>query len=406
MMSAAFAAGPSDAAPLGPDYLENSFANQRGQYLRRMKIPFLSFSPQHKPLRDDLVASMARVLDSSWFVLGEEVSAFEKEYAHYNQTNYCVGVANGLDALVLALRVLEIGPGDEVIVPSNTYIATWLAVTQVGATPVPVEPERFTSNIDPALIEAAITARTRAIMPVHLYGQACRMDAIMAIANRHNLYVVEDNAQSQGASFHGGLTGSFGQLNGTSFYPGKNLGALGDAGAVTSNDAELTQRVRVLRNYGSQQKYYNEVVGYNSRLDELQAAVLRTKLPHLEKWTAQRQEVAAWYNQHLAGISGLQLPQVAPGATHVYHLYVVHTTERDALQQYLTQQQIGTLIHYPVPPHRQQAYASLGMQEGTFPLAEELAKTCLSLPMWPGMTEEHVLTVAAAIRAFYSSTAA
>jgi dTDP-4-amino-4,6-dideoxygalactose transaminase len=365
-----------------------------------MNVPFLSFEPQHAPLREEVMAAMGRVYDSYWYVLGEEVKQFEAEYAAYNHTSECVGVANGLDALVLALRVLGVGPGDEVIVPSNTYIATWLAVTQVGATPVAVEPERGTSNIDPALIEAAITPRTRAIMPVHLYGQCCRMDEIMDIAGRHNLRVVEDNAQSQGSAYNGKLAGSFGDLNGTSFYPGKNLGALGDAGAVTTNDAELAQKLRVLRNYGSQRKYYNEVVGYNSRLDELQAAVLRTKLAHLGEWTRQRQQVAAWYDQHLAGIPGLRLPETSPGATHVYHLYVVYSEQRDALQQFLTERGIGTLIHYPVPPHRQQAYAELNLPVGTFPIAEELATTCLSLPMWPGMTEAHVQAVAAAIRAF------
>lgn len=363
-------------------------------------VPFLSFQPQHAPIREDVLAAVGRVYDSYWYVLGEEVQQFEQEYAAFNQVAHTVGVANGLDALVLALRALGIGPGDEVIVPSNTYIATWLAVTQVGATPVPVEPDPATSNLDPARIPAALTARTRAIMPVHLYGQACRMPEIMALARQHGLYVVEDNAQSQGAACGGQLTGSFGDINATSFYPGKNLGALGDAGAVTTDRAELAEQVRVLRNYGSRQKYYNEVVGYNSRLDELQAAVLRAKLPHLAGWTTQRQQVAAWYDQHLAGIPELRLPHTAPGTTHVYHLYVVHHPRRDALQRYLTEQQIGTLIHYPVPPHRQQAYASLELQPGAFPVAEELAATCLSLPLWPGMTEEQVQRVAAAIRSF------
>lgn len=365
-----------------------------------MSVPFLSFQPQHVPAREEIMAAIGRVYDSYWYVLGEEVQKFEQDYSAYNNVAHTVGVANGLDALVLALRVLEIGPGDEVIVPSNTYIATWLAVTQVGGTPVPVEPDPATSNIDPARIAAAITPRTRAIMPVHLYGQACRMTEIMALAKQYNLHVVEDNAQSQGAEFDGGLTGSFGAVNGTSFYPGKNLGALGDAGAVTTNDADLAQKVRVLRNYGSQQKYYNEVVGYNSRLDELQASVLRVKLNYLPEWTRQRQQVAAWYDQHLVGIPDLRLPMVAPGATHVYHLYVVHTPHRAALQQHLTAQGIGTLIHYPVPPHRQQAYANMQLPAGAFPIAEELAATCLSLPMWPGMTEEHVVAVAAAIRSF------
>ena len=363
-------------------------------------VPFLSFQPQHEPARAEIMAAIGRVYDSYWYVLGDEVKKFEQAYSTFNAVTHTIGVANGLDALVLALRVLEIGPGDEVIVPSNTYIATWLAVTQVGATPVPVEPNPATSNLDPARIEAAITPRTRAIMPVHLYGQACQMTEIMAIATAHQLYVVEDNAQSQGATFDGELTGSFGHINGTSYYPGKNLGALGDAGAVTTNDADLAQKVRVLRNYGSQQKYYNEVVGYNSRLDELQAAVLAVKLQHLPEWTRQRQQVAAWYDQHLAGIAGLRLPATAAGATHVYHLYVVHHDQREALQQHLTAQGIGTLIHYPVPPHRQQVYASFNLPVGAFPIAETLAATCLSLPMWPGMTEAHVAAVAAALRSF------
>ena len=365
-----------------------------------MNVPFLSLEPQHAPLREAMQTAFARVYDSYWYVLGQEVAQFEQEYAAYGQVAHAVGVANGLDALVLALRALAIGPGDEVIVPSNTYIATWLAVTQVGATPVPVEPEPATSNLDPARIEAALTPYTRAIMPVHLYGQACRMTEIMAIAARHGLYVVEDNAQAQGAAWAGQPTGSFGHVNGTSFYPGKNLGALGDAGAITTNDAALAQQVRVLRNYGSRQKYHNEVVGYNSRLDELQAALLRVKLPELPGWTRQRQQVAAWYNQHLAGIAGLRLPVVAAGATHVYHLYVVHTPQRAALQQHLTARGIGTLIHYPVPPHRQPAYQTLGLPAGAYPVAEELAATCLSLPLWPGMSEAHVVAVAAAVRSF------
>lgn len=346
--------------------------------------------------------ALGRVYDSYWYILGEEVSAFEREYAAFSQVGEAVGVANGLDALVLALRALGIGPDDEVIVPSNTYIATWLAVTQVGATLVPTEPDPATSNLDPALIAAAITSRTRAIMPVHLYGQACQMTEIMTVAQAHGLEVIEDNAQAQGATFAGQLTGSFGRINGTSFYPGKNFGALGDAGAITTSDPALAQQVRVLRNYGSQQKYHNEVVGYNSRLDELQAAVLRTKLPHLPTWTAQRQQVAAWYDQHLAGIPAVRRPKVAVGATHVYHLYVVHVPQREVLQQHLTAQGIGTMIHYPIPPHRQPAYAGLGLAASAFPIAEELAATCLSLPLWPGMTQAQVVTVAQAIQEFYS----
>ena len=365
-----------------------------------MQIPFLSFTPQHQPIREEVLAAMARVYDNQWYVLGQAVADFEAAYAAFNQTSHCVGVANGLDALHLSLLALEVGPGDEVIVPSNTYIATWLAISYVGATPIPVEPNLATYNLDPALIEAAITPRTKAIMPVHLYGQACEMTAIMDIASRHHLSVIEDNAQAQGATAHGGVTGSFGQANGTSFYPGKNLGALGDAGAITTNDAEVARRLRSLRNYGSQKKYYNEVIGYNSRLDEMQAAVLSVKLGHLGAWTKQRQQIAALYDQHLAGLGDLVLPTIAEGSTHVYHLYVVRTAHREALQQHLTAEGIGTLIHYPVPPHRQEAFAHLNMPAGQFPIAEALAATCLSLPMWPGMQEEQVQAVADSIRRF------
>ena len=349
------------------------------------------------------MAALSDVYDKQWYVLGEQVKAFETEYSAFNKVDHTVGVANGLDALHLALEALSMQPGDEVIVPSNTYIATWLAISFMGGVPVPVEPNPRTYNIDPVRLEAAITSRTRGIMPVHLYGQACEMGPILITARKHGLWVVEDNAQAQGATWEGGVTGSFGQVNGTSFYPGKNLGALGDAGAVTTNDEGLAAKIRTLRNYGSQQKYYNEVIGHNSRLDELQAAVLRVKLPHLSEWTAQRQAVAVLYNQYLTDIEDLLLPVVAEGATHVYHLYVVRTSRRDALQTHLTQAGIGTLIHYPVPPHRQQAYAQLNIPVGAYPIAEDLAATSLSLPMWPGMTEEHVAAVGEAIRSFFGS---
>lgn len=368
----------------------------------QMTVPFLSFTSQHTPIRAEILAAIADVYDKQWYVLGEQVQAFEAEYSRFNQVTHTVGVANGLDALYLSLEVLGVQPGDEVLVPSNTYIATWLAISFVGGVPVPVEPNPLTYNIDPARIEAAITSRTKGIMPVHLYGQACDMGAIEEIARRHGLWIIEDNAQSQGATWLGRPTGSFGQVNGTSFYPGKNLGALGDAGAVTTNDENLAQKVQTLRNYGSQKKYYNEVVGHNSRLDELQAAVLRIKLQQLPAWTQQRQQVASLYNHHLTGVGELALPVVATGATHVYHLYVVRTQHRAALQEHLTNQGIGTLIHYPVPPHRQQAYAHLNIPAGTYPIAEELADTCLSLPMWPGMTEAHVAAVATAVKSFFT----
>ncbi len=352
----------------------------------------------HAAVRAEVLAALARVYDSNWYVLGKEVAQFEQEYSQFNEVTYTVGVGNGLEALTLALRALDIGPGDEVLVPSNTYIATWLAVTHAGATPVPVEPDPLTSNLDPARLAAACTPRTRAIVPVHLYGQPCCMPKIMAFAARHGLAVVEDNAQAQGASFGGQLTGSFGAVNATSFYPTKNLGALGDAGALTTNDAALAGQLRRLRNYGAIQKNYHELPGYNSRLDELQAAALRVKLRQLPAWTTQRQQLAVWYGGYLADLPGLQLPTVAAGAAPVWHLYVVHTTRREALRQHLAAQGIETLVHYPVPPHLQPAYAALRLPPGALPVAEKLAATCLSLPLWPGMTEGTVARVAAAVR--------
>jgi dTDP-4-amino-4,6-dideoxygalactose transaminase len=347
--------------------------------------PFLNFQPMHAQIREEMQNAFQRVYDSNWYIQGKELEQFEKEYAQLSQTKYSVGVSNGLDALVLSLRVLGIGPGDEVIVPSNTYIATALAVSHLGATPVFVEPRIETYNINPELIPQAITKKTRAIMPVHIYGQACEMDVIMKIAKAHNLYVVEDNAQAHLSSFKGQLTGSSGDLNGTSFYPGKNLGALGDAGAVTTNNEELTNRIKTLRNYGSAVKYYNEEIGYNNRLDELQAAFLRVKLNYLQEWTNQRKEIAQWYNEALQHRNDLVLPYVHERADHVYHLYVVRTSNREKLQLELSDKGVQTMIHYPVPPHLQKAYKHLGYKEGDFPIAEEIARTCLSLPVWPGM---------------------
>jgi dTDP-4-amino-4,6-dideoxygalactose transaminase len=363
-------------------------------------IPFYSTEVMHTAIREEVLAAISRVYDSQWYVLGQEVLQFEQTYSEFNNVSYTIGVGNGFDAMVLALRALCIGPGDEVLVPSNTYIATWLAVSQVGATPVPVEPDFLTSNLDPSCIEAALTSRTRAIMPVHLYGQPCRMPEIITLAERHGLIVIEDNAQAQGATFDGQLTGSFGAANATSFYPTKNLGALGDGGAITTNNPALAQQLRLLRSYGSIEKNKHELLGYNSRLDELQAAVLRTKLHYLASWTEQRQELAAWYNYYLADVPGLRLPTTAIGATSVWHLYVIHTTQRAALQRHLAIAGIGTLVHYPVPPHRQPAYAHLKLPAGALPIAEELAATCLSLPLWPGMTKDMVATIAMAIRSF------
>jgi dTDP-4-amino-4,6-dideoxygalactose transaminase len=365
-----------------------------------MKIPFLNFAPMHKPLREEMMNAFGSLYDSYWYVLGEQVKKFEFDYAEFNQTKYAIGVSNGLDALHIALKTLNIGKGDEVIVPSNTYIATVLAVSYVGATPVFAEPKIDTYNIDPALIEKVITSRTKAIMPVHLYGQCCEMEAIMQLADKYNLVVIEDNAQSQGACYKGKLAGSWGRINGTSFYPGKNLGALGDAGAVTTNDEVLAEKVKVLRNYGSEKKYYNEVIGYNMRLDELQAALLSVKLPYLQSWSEERQLIASWYNEALSGTPDLEIPRVADHCTHVYHLYVVRTARRDELQQYLLEQGVGTLIHYPIPVHLQKAYAYLGIKKGNLPVAEQIAKTVLSLPLWPGMDQLQVQFVGEKIRNF------
>ncbi|HQQ93621.1 MAG TPA: DegT/DnrJ/EryC1/StrS family aminotransferase [Bacteroidia bacterium] len=367
-----------------------------------MNIPFLSFHGMHDPLKAELSKAFEDVYDSHWYIMGKALKQFEENYARYSKTSFCAGVANGLDALILSLKCLNIGPGDEVIVPSNTYIASWLAVSYVGAKPVPVEPVESTFNIDPALIESAITNRTKAIMPVHLYGQSCEMDRIMEIARKHKLYVVEDNAQSQGARCNNKPTGSFGDINGTSFYPGKNLGALGDAGAITTNSEELYHKATVIRNYGSQKKYYNEVKGVNSRLDELQAAILDVKLKYLNEWNAERVETAAKYNQLLSGVGDIVLPMLSPGCTHVYHLYVIRTSKRDALQEHLNAAGVGTLIHYPVPPHLQEAYRELNYKKGQFPLAEKMASTCLSLPLYPGLKNESIEAVAGSIRKFFS----
>ncbi|MCW3083758.1 MAG: aminotransferase [Bacteroidetes bacterium] len=365
-------------------------------------IPFLSFSRMHADAKDAIYKAFGDVYESNFFILGDKVKQFEEGYARFNKTNYCIGVGNGLDALVICLKALGVGPGDEVIVPSNTYIASLLAISAVSAIPVLVEPRMETYNINPELIAAAVTSKTKAILPVHLYGQACEMDAIMAIAKKYTLAVVEDNAQAQGASYNGIQTGTAGAINGTSFYPGKNLGALGDAGAITTNDEALYKKAQSLRNYGSQKKYFNEVKGYNSRLDELQAAFLSAKLEHLDKWNAERINIAQKYNELLKGTEGIILPQLAEGATSVYHLYVIRTKKRDELQAYLAGKGIGTVIHYPVPPHLQEAYSELGFKKGDFPIAEEIAETCLSLPVYPGLTEDQISYIHTSIRQFFN----
>lgn len=353
-------------------------------------MKFIDFGEIQSQIQEEIYAAFSRVYNSQWYIQGQELAEFESEYAKLSQTLYSVGVSNGLDALVLALRALNIRPGDEVIVPSNTYIATVLAISQTGATPVFVEPRMETYNIDPELIPRSITKRTKAIMPVHLYGQACEMDEIMKIAQEHELYVIEDNAQAHLSSYNGKLTGSFGDVNGTSFYPGKNLGALGDAGAITTNNESLAQKIRMLRNYGSSEKYYNEELGYNNRLDELQAAFLRVKLNYIQEWTIQRKEIAKWYYEALQDKQDLVLPYVQKYADHVYHLYVIRTSKREKIQKELADRGVQTMIHYPVPPHLQKAYKHLGYFKGDFPIAEEIAKTCLSLPIWPGILKSEI----------------
>lgn len=352
-------------------------------------IKFFDFTSMNNDVRDEMLKMFPDFFDSHWYILGEGLKKFEEEYASFNKVKHCVGVGNGLDALILCLKSLQIGPGDEVIVPSNTYIATWLAVSYVGAIPVPVEPRIETYNINPELIARAITKKTKAIMPVHLYGQACEMDAIMKIASEHNLYVVEDNAQSQGALYNGKLAGSFGNVNATSFYPAKNIGALGDAGAVTTDSEELATTIKGLRNYGSQIKYYNEFKGVNSRLDELQARVLSIKIKYIDKWNSQRQSIAA---QYFAGInaSAAILPLIDKNSTSVFHQFVIRTDRRDQLIELFRKNNIEYMIHYPVPPHLQKAYKELNFTKGAFPVAEVIANTCISLPLYPGLANYHL----------------
>ncbi|MEO8433495.1 MAG: DegT/DnrJ/EryC1/StrS family aminotransferase [Pyrinomonadaceae bacterium] len=353
-----------------------------------MKIPFLNLGAAYQELKADLEAASRQVMASGNFILGPEVAAFESDFAAYCEAAHCVGVGNGLDALLLILRALEIGPGDEVIVPSNTYIATWLAVSHAGATPVPVEPEEKSYNVDPALIEQAITPRTKAIIPVHLYGQPADMDPISELAGKYGLAVIEDAAQAHGARYKGKRVGGLSDAAGFSFYPGKNLGALGDGGAIVTNNEDLANRVRTMRNYGSQKKYFNEEKGLNSRLDEMQAAMLRVKLRRLDEWNERRKRVASLYLQTLEGVPDLVLPFVPRYSDPVWHLFVVSHPERELLQTFLDEAGVGTLIHYPLPPHLQKAYRELEFSAGSFPRAERMAKTVLSLPMGPHLSDQ------------------
>ncbi len=363
-----------------------------------MKVPFLSLNAIHDEIGNELDEAYRRVMRSGWYILGAEVDAFEERFARFCGARHCVGVGNGLDALTLALRAWGIGPGDEVLVPSNTYIATWLAASHAGARPVPVEPSPATFNIDPNRIEDAITPRTRAILPVHLYGQAADMDPIREIGARRGLRVLEDAAQAAGARHRGRRTGVLGDAAGFSFYPTKNLGAFGDAGAMVTDDAEFARRVRTLGNYGSRAKYQNEVKGFNSRLDPLQAALLGPRLAVLDEWNARRARIAKRYLEGLAG-TPLVLPSVGRGNEHTWHVFVVRSKRRDALQAALGEAGVATMIHYPLPPHLQPAYAELGSPRGSFPIAEAIHDEVLSLPMGPHLRDAEVDYVIEQVRA-------
>ena len=361
------------------------------------RIPFLDVPAAYAELQDELDAAARSVMASGQFILGPEVTAFEEEFAAYCGTRHAIGVGSGLDALRVILLAYELAPGDEVIVPSNTFIATWLGVSQAGATPVPVEPDLATHNITAAAVEAAITPRTKAIMPVHLYGQPADMDPIVALGRERGIPVIEDAAQAQGARYRGRRAGSLADAAGFSFYPGKNLGALGDAGAVTTDDDALAERVRLLRNYGSKVKYHHELPGLNSRLDSLQAAFLRVKLRHLDEWNERRRALAARYLDQLAGVGELVLPEVAEATEPVWHLFVVRHPRRDALQAQLSDAGVDTIIHYPIPPHLTGAYAA-GFVERSLPLAERLGDEVLSLPMGPHLAPADADRVAGAVR--------
>ena len=364
-----------------------------------MRIPFVTFLPMEKELNDEIRDAFDRVFTRSWYIEGVEDEAFEKAFAEYCGTKSCVGVGNGLDALMLSLKALNIGAGDEVIVPSNTYIATALAVTYVGATPVFVEPHISTFNINPELIEVAITEKTKAIMPVHLYGQACDMDPIMEIAKKYELKIVEDCAQAHGATYKGRKVGTFGDAAGFSFYPGKNLGALGDAGAVVTDDKELADRVRALGNYGSDYKYHHILKGNNSRLDELQAAFLAVKLPHLERMNDERRRIAARYMAEIKNPK-VMLPTVGEDYNPVWHIFGIRCADRDALEKYLNEKGIGTNKHYPIPMHLQECYKDLNIPKGALPIAEEISATELSIPMYYGLTDKEIQYVIDAINEF------
>ena len=366
------------------------------------KIKFFDFTFMNESVKVEILNTFENFYDEQSYIMGKGLTDFETSYAQYSKTEFCIGVANGLDAIILCLKALNIGKNDEVLVPSNTYIATWLAVTSVGAKPIPVEPRISTYNINPENIPSLITNKTKAIIAVNLYGQPCEMDELLSIANKYNLYLIEDNAQSQGASYKNKKTGTFGIINATSFYPGKNLGALGDAGAITTSQFDLYSNVKTLRNYGSNKKYYNEVIGVNSRLDEIQARILQIKLNKLDFWNNERIKIANLYYAKLINIEQIELPIYISEIKHVYHQFVIRTKSRDKLIDFLNNKGISTLIHYPIPPHLQLAYNYLGYNKGDFPIAEEISETCLSLPIYPGLKNDDILYVTDSIRSFFN----
>jgi dTDP-4-amino-4,6-dideoxygalactose transaminase len=364
-------------------------------------IPFYTLAHQNHIIENEVQSFYKQLHSDAWYILGKQLSAFEHAYAEYHAVKHCIGVGNGLDALVISLRALEIGKGDEVIVPANSFIATMLAVTQVGATPILAEPDSGSFNISVENLQHAITSKTKAIIPVHLYGLPCEMDAILALANKQHLHVIEDNAQAHGATYKNKKTGSFGIINATSFYPVKPLGAYGDGGAITTSNAELDKEIRLLRNYGSAEKYYYETTGINSRLDEIQAGILSIKLTYLERWNEERIKLAAIYASLLKDVHEIVFPQSPTDCKHVYHQYVIQTKDRDALQAHLRKQNIETGIHYPVPVHLQKAYNFLNLKKGSLPVTEKLSDTILSLPIYTGMQKSDVEYVCDAIQKFY-----
>ena len=366
-----------------------------------MKVPFFNSYPMHESIDNELKSSLLSTYESNWYVLGERLKKFEKLYADFSTTRFALGVSNGLDALVLSLKSLGIGKKDEVIVPSNTYIATAIAISNVGAKPVFVEPNFKTYNIDPEKIEEKINDRTKAIIPVHLYGLACEMTKIKNIAHKHGLFIIEDNAQAHGAFHSDKITGSWGDVNATSFYPTKNLGCLGDGGAITTDNEIIKDKIFSLRNYGSKIKYINDVVGFNMRLDEIQADILSVKLKKLNDWNELRSKIAEKYNKGLKGVGDLILPHTNKKSSHVYHLYVIRTNYRDQLSEYLNLNGIGTSIHYPIPPHLQKAYYFLNINKGDLPISEELSNTSLSIPIWPGLEENKIQIIIDLIDDFF-----